>query len=163
MLAVDNLTRTVNDLFTGGTETTATTLRWTLVYFLNYPDVQEKCFKEILENVGQSRRPSMKDKTNLPYMEATIMEVLRYANIAIVGAPHAVPHDVQFRGYTFPKGVTVMLNLDSVLQDTDVWGDPQKFRPDRFLDGAGKIQKRDEFIPFSLGELHYDEKRRNMT
>ncbi|XP_046583344.1 cytochrome P450 2J4-like [Haliotis rubra] len=150
-LDLENLARTISDLFVAGTETTATTIRWALVYFLNYPDVQEKCFQEILENVGQSRRPSMKDKTNLPYVEATILEALRYADIAPTAVPHAVAHDVQFRGYTFPKGVTVMLNLDSVLQDTDVWGDPQNFRPDHFLDRAGKIQKRDEFIPFSLG------------
>ncbi|XP_067674111.1 cytochrome P450 2J6-like [Haliotis asinina] len=150
-LDLENLARTISDLFVAGTETTATTIRWTLVYFLNYPDIQERCFQEILENVGQSRRPSMKDKTNLPYVEATILEVLRYADIAPTAVPHAVAQDVQFRGYTFPKGVTVMLNLDSVLQDKDVWGDPQNFRPDHFLDGTGKIQKRDEFIPFSLG------------
>ncbi|XP_046583281.1 putative inactive cytochrome P450 2G1 [Haliotis rubra] len=113
--------------------------------------IQEKCFQEILVNVGQSRRPSIKEQTNLPYVEATIMEVLRYADIVPTGVPHAVAQDVQFRGYTFPKGVTVILNLDSVLQDTDVWGDPQNFRPDNCLDRAGKIQKRDEFIPFSLG------------
>ncbi|XP_046583342.1 LOW QUALITY PROTEIN: cytochrome P450 2U1-like [Haliotis rubra] len=150
-LDLGNLARVIADLFTAGTETTSTTIRWALVYFLNYPDVQERCFQEILENVGQSRRPSMKDKTNLPYVEATILEALRYADIVPTAVPHAVPQDVQFRGYTFPKGVTVMLNLDSVLQDPDVWGDPQNFRPDRFLDGAGKIQKREEFIPFSLG------------
>ncbi|XP_046583282.1 cytochrome P450 2G1-like [Haliotis rubra] len=135
----------------GASETTSTTIRWALVYFLNYPDVQDRCFQEILENVGQSRRPSMKDRTNLPYVEATILETLRYADIAPIAVPHSVAQDVQFRGYTFPQGVTVILNLDSVLQDTDVWGDPQNFRPDRFLDDAGKIQKREEFIPFSLG------------
>ncbi|XP_067675745.1 cytochrome P450 2U1-like [Haliotis asinina] len=150
-LDLENLAQTISDLFTAGTETTSTTIRWALVYFLHYPDVQEKCFQEILENVGQSRPPSMKDKTNLPYVEATIMETLRYGNIAPVAGPHTVPQDVQFRGYAFPKGVTILLNLDSVLQDKGVWGDPQNFRPDRFLDGEGKIQKREDFIPFSLG------------
>ncbi|XP_048253325.1 cytochrome P450 2D1-like [Haliotis rufescens] len=111
----------------------------------------EKYFQEIQENIGQSRRPSMKDKTNLPYVEATIMEVLRRSDIAPTALPHTVPHDVQFRGYTFPKGVLVILMLDSVLQDPDVGGDPENFRPDRFLDDTGKIVKKEEFIPFSLG------------
>ncbi len=66
----------ITDLFMAGTETTATTLRWALVYLLHYPEVQEMCFREIQENIGQSRRPSMKDKVNLPYLEATILEVL---------------------------------------------------------------------------------------
>ncbi|XP_048253324.1 cytochrome P450 2U1-like [Haliotis rufescens] len=93
----------------------------------------------------------MKDKTNLPYVEATIMEVLRRADIAPIALPHTYTHDVQFRGHTFPKGVLVILMLDSVLQDPDMWGDPGNFRPDRFLDDTGKIVKKEEFIPFSLG------------
>ncbi|XP_046363835.2 cytochrome P450 2J4-like [Haliotis rufescens] len=150
-LNLENLRTVITDLFVAGSESIATTIRWALVYFLKYPDVQEKCFQEIQENIGQSRQPSMKDKTNLPYVEATIMEVLRHADIAPVSALHTVPHDVHFRGFNFPKGVPVALMLDSVLQDPDVWGDPDRFRPDRFLDDTGKIQKKDEFIPFSLG------------
>ncbi|XP_046565212.1 cytochrome P450 2U1-like [Haliotis rubra] len=141
----------IRDLFVAGTETTSTTIRWILVYLLSNPDVQEKCFQEIKEHIGQSRRPTMKDKTNLPYVEATIMEALRLSDIVPTALPHAVPHDVQFRGYTFPKGVQVIVMLDSVLQDPDVWGDPESFRPDRFLDDSGKIIKKEEFIPFSLG------------
>ncbi|XP_046558214.1 cytochrome P450 2J6-like, partial [Haliotis rubra] len=148
-LDLENLKKAIADLFVAGTETTATTIRWTMVYLLRYPEIQEKCFQEIKENIGQSRRPSMKDKINLPYVEATILEVLRQADIAPTALPHTVPHDVQFRGYTFPKGVLVILMLDSVLQDPDV-GDPDNFRPDRFLDDNGKIVKKDEFIPFSL-------------
>ncbi|XP_046558209.1 cytochrome P450 2J6-like [Haliotis rubra] len=150
-LDLENLQRVIADLFVAGTETTATTIRWTMVYLLNNPEIQERCFREIQEHIGQSRRPSMKDKINLPYMEATIMEVLRRADIAPTALPHTVPHDVQFRGFTFPKGVQVIAMLDSVLQDPDVWGDPDNFRPDRFLDASGKIVKKDEFIPFSLG------------
>ncbi|XP_046585104.1 cytochrome P450 2U1-like [Haliotis rubra] len=150
-LDLENLQRVIADLFVAGTETTATTIRWTTIYLLHYPEIQERCFREIQDNIGQSRRPSMKDKTKLPYVEATIMEVLRRADIAPVALPHAVPHDVKFRGYTFPKGVQVIAMLDSVLQDPDVWGDPDNFRPDRFLDDNGKVVKKDEFIPFSLG------------
>ncbi|XP_067652383.1 cytochrome P450 2U1-like [Haliotis asinina] len=150
-LDLENLAMVILDLFVAGTETTATTIRWALVYFLHYPEVQEKCFREIQENIGQSRRPSMKDKVNMPYVEATILEVLRRADIGPTSLPHGVPHDVQFNGYTFPKDSTVILMLDSVLQDPDVWGDPDNFRPDRFLDDSGKIVKKEEFIPFSLG------------
>ncbi|NWS94832.1 CP239 protein, partial [Mionectes macconnelli] len=36
----DNMVQSVFDLFFGGTETTATTLRWALLYMLAYPDIQ---------------------------------------------------------------------------------------------------------------------------
>ncbi|KFV05807.1 Cytochrome P450 2J6, partial [Pterocles gutturalis] len=36
----ENLVQSVFDLFLAGSETTATTLRWALLYMLAYPDVQ---------------------------------------------------------------------------------------------------------------------------
>lgn len=44
-----------------------------------------------------------------------------------------------------------MPNLDSVLHDEKIWGDPQNFRPERFLDNKGNLLQREEFVPFSLG------------
>ena len=41
------LFQTILDLFIGGTETTASTLRWILLYLINNPDVQKKCQEEI--------------------------------------------------------------------------------------------------------------------
>ena len=71
-----------------GPETTATAIRWALVFFLHHPEVQDKCYDEIQRVVGTERAPSMRDKPEMTYMDATIMEVLRRGNIA----PNAVPH-----------------------------------------------------------------------
>lgn len=152
--AVPDLQASVLDLFGAGSETTATLIRWALALFLNYPDVQENCFREIQENIGTSKRPSMADMPNLPYVEATITELARFANIVPAGVPHAISRDVFFHGYTFPADVMILPVLDSVLHDEALWGDPHNFRPQRFLDEDGQFVKKDEFIPFSLGELY---------
>ena len=44
-----NLFVTIMDLFIAGSETVATTLRWGMLYFLHYPDIQEKCRQDILQ------------------------------------------------------------------------------------------------------------------
>ena len=44
-----DLLRAVSDLFAAGTETTATTLQWLLVYMINFPHLQKKCREEILK------------------------------------------------------------------------------------------------------------------
>jgi len=41
--------------------------------------------------------------------------------------------------------------LYAVHMDTNVWGDPTEFRPERFLDADGNIVNKDLVIPFSIG------------
>ena len=39
--------------------------------------------------------------------------------------------------------------------DKDEWGDPEIFRPERFLDECGlKVVGRDRILPFSIGLLY---------
>lgn len=35
--------------------------------------------------------------------------------------------------------------------DPTLWGNPNEFHPSRFINGEGKIQKPDYFIPFGVG------------
>ena len=57
------------DLFKAGAETTSTTLLWTVLYLTLHPQVQEKCFQEVQQVVGD-HRPSLSH--HLPYCQATI-------------------------------------------------------------------------------------------
>ncbi|KAK3593222.1 hypothetical protein CHS0354_002756 [Potamilus streckersoni] len=141
----------VADLFGAGTETTSTTLLWVILYFLHYPDVQEKCFDELQTVLGLERSPSFDDRTNLPYGEATIMETLRIADVAPLAVPHATTRDVYFQGFRIPKESSILINLDSIFHDRDIFKDPGEFRPERFLDSSGQVIKPEEFIPFSCG------------
>jgi hypothetical protein len=65
--------------------------------------------------------------------------------------PHSNGEDTVLRGYTIPKGTVIIPNLHSVHWDSDLWPDPEKFDPGRFLDAEGKYRKRDELIAFGLG------------
>ncbi|XP_025098155.1 cytochrome P450 2J2-like [Pomacea canaliculata] len=146
-----NLLKLVFDILIAGSETTSTAILWTLVYFLHHPDVQDKCYEEIHRVVGTERAPTIQDRPQLVYMEAVIMEVLRYGNVAPLSVPHATSCDVEFGGYKIPKGTLVIPNLDSVMRDPETWGDPDRFRPERFIGEDGKLWRPEEFIPFSMG------------
>jgi len=50
------------DLFTAGSETTANTLEFALLYAMLYPRVQRKVQNEIDEVIGPHRLPSMADR-----------------------------------------------------------------------------------------------------
>ncbi|XP_046583811.1 cytochrome P450 2C19-like [Haliotis rubra] len=112
-----HLQMTMTDIFMAGAIDIGNNLKWSLLYLLHYPEVQEKCFQEIKEHIGLERRPTMMDKPNLPYVEAMYSEVLRHTDAVQTGMPYTVPCDVQFMGYTFPEGVTIIPVLNSVLHD----------------------------------------------
>lgn len=37
--------------------------------------------------------------------------------------------------------------------DPKDWPEPEKFRPERWLDSEGQFYKHERFIPFSIGKL----------
>ncbi|XP_056269905.1 cytochrome P450 2J2-like [Pseudoliparis swirei] len=148
----ENLVVCVWDLFLAGSETTSTTLRWAFLYMVKHPEIQAKVQKEIDEVIGTSRQPSMEDRANLPYTDAVIHEIQRMANIIPLSLPHATNREIRLGGYTIPKGVTVIPNLNSVLFDKNEWETPNTFNPGHFLNQEGKFVKRAAFIPFSAGK-----------
>ncbi|GFQ75953.1 cytochrome P450 2B11 [Trichonephila clavata] len=48
---------------------------------IDYPEEQEKIYKEIVEVVGLERQPSMDDKSKLTYLNALILEGVRVSDI----------------------------------------------------------------------------------
>lgn len=143
--------RSIGDLLSAGTETTTTAIRWGILFLLHNPDVKNRMVTEIQEVVGTSRFPTLNDKENMPYSEAVITEVIRKANVAPLGVPHSCNTDVEFRGYTIPKGAVLLLNLDSVLCNPKEFPDPDKFDPTRFLNKNEKSLRHEVFAAFSVG------------
>ncbi|RVE69525.1 hypothetical protein OJAV_G00078880 [Oryzias javanicus] len=146
----DNLLYTVMNLFAAGTDTTATTIKWCLLFMAKYPHIQERVQEELNQVVG-SRQVCVQDRKNLPFTDAVIHESQRLANIAPMAIPHTTSKDVTFQGYFIKKGTTVLPLLTSVLYDESEWETPLTFNPSHFLDKEGKFIKRDAFMPFSAG------------
>nr|XP_055045314.1 cytochrome P450 2B4-like isoform X1 [Misgurnus anguillicaudatus] len=146
-----NMVMSVCDLFLAGTDTTATTIRWGLIYLSQHPDVQERCHDEIVQVLGYDRLPSMDDRDKLPYTHATVHEIQRCANITPLGGVHETTQPSKLRGYDIPKGTRIMANLAAILSDKDHWKHPDTFNPENFLDDNKCFCKPESFLPFSLG------------
>ncbi|XP_044025021.1 cytochrome P450 2K1-like [Siniperca chuatsi] len=146
----ENLLKTVMNLFSAGTVTTATTLRWGLLFMAKYPKIQNQVQEELSRVIG-SRQVQVEDRKNLPFTNAVIRETQRLANIAPMALPHKTTQDVTIQGYFIKEGTTVYPLLTSVLFDESEWERPHTFYPAHFLDKDGKFVTRDAFMPFSAG------------
>ncbi|XP_069590378.1 cytochrome P450 2K1-like [Ranitomeya imitator] len=147
----ENLVSSVLDLFSAGTETTSTTIRWGILLMMKYPEIQKKVQEEIKTHIKPGQLPTVEDRKKMSYTDAVIHEIQRFGNIIPLNVSHATPTDVFLRGYLIPKGTEVIPLLTSVLYDKAQWKTPNDFNPNHFLDENGKFVRHDAFIPFSVG------------
>ncbi|XP_072046686.1 cytochrome P450 2J6-like [Amphiura filiformis] len=145
------LTSSAIFLFFSGSETSVTTLRWTLLYMMTYPEIQAKVQQEIDAVTGRMRMPQWADRLSLPFTEAVLMEIQRIRTVVPLGIPHVASADTKLAGYDIPEGSFIVSNIWALHNDPDVWAEPEQFKPERFLDEDGKLRHREEFMTFSTG------------
>ncbi|KAM3931026.1 cytochrome P450 2K6-like [Leptodactylus fuscus] len=145
-----NLTRVVRNLFSAGIETTAATLSWGLLLMAKYPKIQEKVQEEISTVIG-SAQLMYSHRGQMPFTNAVIHEIQRFADIVPLNLGRETTKDVNFKGYFLPKGTYVVPLLTSVLRDKTQFEKPEEFYPNHFLDAKGNFRKNEAFMPFSAG------------
>lgn len=143
---------TVIYLLFAGTVTVSATARFTLLLLLKYPRVYDRVQEELAQELGPGQLPTLADRGRLPYTDAVLHEAQRLLALVPMGIPRTLTKTTCFRGYTLPQGTEVFPLLGSVLHDPNVFEQPEKFDPDRFLDADGRFQKQQAFLPFSLGK-----------
>ncbi|XP_030577631.1 cytochrome P450 1A1 [Archocentrus centrarchus] len=145
----------VNDLFGAGFDTISTALSWSLMYFVAYPEIQDRVFEEIKEKVGLDRTPVISDRNNLPFLEAYILELFRHSSYLPFTIPHCTTKDTSLNGYFIPKDTCVFINQWQINHDPELWEDPASFKPERFLNADGtEINKveGEKVMTFGMGK-----------
>ncbi|KAJ3745686.1 cytochrome P450 [Lentinula detonsa] len=118
-----------------------------------YPEAQRLAQEEIDRVVGPHRLPTFNDYEHLPYIRATIKEILRWRGVSPIGLPHRLSQDDYYEGFFIPRDTICFVNNWSLHHDKEVYGDDaEHFNPGRFLDVNGKIESS---IPGTKDEGHF--------
>jgi len=149
---MDHLHQVVLDLYFAGTDTTSSVLSWAMLFLSKHPECQSKIFEEITRVTRNTRCSTLKDRPNMPYVEAFLAETLRRSSVVPQGVGHRAMKDVDVEGYMIPKDTIVFADIYNIHHNKRIWGDPWNFLPERFLSSDGKTFVRHEaLIPFSIG------------
>uniref|UniRef100_A0AAY4DGM1 Uncharacterized protein n=1 Tax=Denticeps clupeoides TaxID=299321 RepID=A0AAY4DGM1_9TELE len=141
-LTDDHLLMTVGDIFGAGVETTTTVLKWSIVYLVHYPEVGTR----------RGRHPQLSDRGNLPYLAATIREVLRIRPVSPLLIPHVAVADTSIGEYAVKKGARVIVNLWSLHHDQREWKNPDLFDPgESRKHNPGCAVPSASYLPFGAG------------
>lgn len=132
-------------LLVAGHETTATALAWALYWIHRQPEVREQLLKE-LDALDADVDPSVIMK--LPYLNAVCSETLRIYPVGLFAFSRIVQSPFQLMGYEFAPGSILAPCIYLVHHREDLYPEPKKFKPERFLERQFAPY---EFLPFGGG------------
>ncbi|WP_308909316.1 cytochrome P450 [Pseudokordiimonas caeni] len=123
----------------------------TLVYELGrHTDWQDKLREEIAAlGLNEGRLPYDR-MGELTLTEYAFKEALRM-NPPVPAMPRKTVRDVEFAGYTIPKGTTVGISAVYTHRSEELWPEPGKFDPLRFTPENSKGRHKYAWIPFGGG------------
>lgn len=115
-------------------------------------NLQENVYRELHEVFGSSMEPpTYQELQNLPYMEMCIKESLRlYPSVPLIGRL-ASEDFYTASGYLIPKGVEILIHIYDLHRNAEIYPEPEKFDPDRFLPENTATRHPFAFLPFSGG------------
>jgi cytochrome P450 len=145
----DQITDEILTLLFAGIETSATTLTWAYYELGRRPDLRDRLHHEI-DTVLAGSPVSGENILELRFTEAFMREILRmYSPIWLLMRRALEP--VTLGSTRIPAGAEVIFSPTTLHRDPQLYPDPLRFDPDRWLANETQRLPRCSFIPFGTG------------
>ena len=138
-----------------GSDTTAIALRAILYFLMRNPETMRKLQDEV-DQADADRRisdpVSDKEARDLPYLNAVEKEAMRlHPSVGLLLERHVPPEGATICGKFMPAGTIVGVNPWVTQHDPEVFPEPEKFKPERWLDASPDQLAAMERSFFSFG------------
>ncbi|KAF9464219.1 cytochrome P450 [Collybia nuda] len=130
---IEDILGAAGAMYIGGADTTASSMSIFFLAMVLHPEYQAKAQEEIDKVIGRDRLPELSDRGSLPFLECILQESLRWYQAAPTGVPHRSLEDDIYNGMFIPKGSTIIANIRGMTLDEQVYAEPLRFNPNRFL------------------------------
>ncbi|KAJ6534454.1 cytochrome P450 [Mycena vulgaris] len=138
-------------MFGAGSDTSSSAISVAVMAAACFPLAQARVQAELDEVVGRDRAPGLTDRARLPQTAAFMLETFRWRPVAPTGASHRATKTIIWRNYRIPEGATVIGNSWSIGRDPEVFPDPERFDPQRFITPDGKLRDDHKLFTFGFG------------
>jgi cytochrome P450 len=131
-------------LLIAGHETTSLSIAWALYWIHFLPNVQKKLRQELssvdLQDIAEVNK--------LPYLNAVCLETLRIYPVVLGSISRVLQEPMELEDYYLPKETIISIPIYLVHHREDLYPDPKRFDPERFLN---RNYSPCEFLPFGGG------------
>jgi cytochrome P450 len=133
-------------MFRGGYNPSGMALYWTIFLLSQHPQKFRKVLDE-LDQLVQGDTPTQQEVENMPYLEGALKEAMRLFPAGTWTGRLAM-HDFTLDSHLFSKGTWILMSPYITHRIPEVFPEPYKFRPERWLSIHPSAY---EFMPFSAG------------
>ena len=133
-------------MFRGGYNPSGMALYWTIFLLSQHPEKLKKVVEE-LDQLVKGDIPTQQEVENMPYLEGALKEAMRLFPAGTWTGRLAM-QDFTLDSHRFSKGTWVLMSPYITHRIPEVFPEPYRFRPERWLSIHPSAY---EFMPFSAG------------
>ncbi|KAJ8446305.1 hypothetical protein Cgig2_005836 [Carnegiea gigantea] len=140
------------DIIVAGTDTSAAMVVWTMTELIKNSAVMRKVQDELRNLIRGKNFIDEDDLPKLTYLKAVVKETFRFHPAAPLLIVREAIQNCSIQGYDILPKSLLLVNVWAIGRDPEIWDNPEKFMPERFLGSSVDFKGQDfELIPFGAG------------
>ncbi|XP_035735156.1 cytochrome P450 4C1-like isoform X1 [Vespa mandarinia] len=150
-LSEKDMDEQVATIMFAGHDTSASAIFWTLLCLATEPEIQDKVYEELKDVFDDLDGPiTINIISQLKYLDRVCKESLRLYAV-VPEFSRQITEEITIGQYVIPKNTELTIHVHGLHHDPEIWPDPEKFDPDRFLTYETQNRHPYSYIPFSAG------------